>query len=139
MGKPNKYFSILSRDRLLQTALQANCSHLLVLGSTNFIIAALWKDMCFKCYPLAADRYHSGDLKEPESWREQFFVRACKFLTRTNLTCMQGLRQAEAKRFEELGSRLRFQRLEAEERKKEKEVKLTDRIPPSKRSRTGCK
>ena len=52
---------------------------------------------------------------------------------------MQGLRQAEAKRFEELGSRLRFQRLEAEERKKEKEVKLTDKIPPSKRSRTGCK
>jgi len=83
--------------------------------------AELWKDMCFKCYPLAADRYHAGDFEEPESWRHQFVV----------------LRQAEAKRFEELGSRLRNQRVEAEERKKEREVKLTDRVPPSKRSRTG--
>ncbi|KIM79680.1 hypothetical protein PILCRDRAFT_552435 [Piloderma croceum F 1598] len=79
----------------------------------------LWKDMCFKCYPLAADRYHSGLLEEPESWRDQFFA----------------LRHEEAKRFEELGSRLRHQRIEAEERKKEKEVKLTDRMPPSKRPR----
>jgi len=58
-------------------------------------------------------------LEEPESWRDQFFA----------------LRHEEAKRFEELGSRLRHQRIEAEERKKEKEVKFTDRMPPSKRPR----
>lgn len=52
---------------------------------------------------------------------------------------MQVLREAEAKRFEELGSRLRTQRLEAEERKKEREVKLTDKVPPPKRARIGCR
>jgi hypothetical protein len=44
-------------------------------GLDNLTITELWKDMCFKCYPLAADRYHSGLLEEPESWRDQFFVR----------------------------------------------------------------
>jgi hypothetical protein len=52
---------------------------------------------------------------------------------------VQVLREAEAKRFEELGSRLRVQRLEAEERKKEKEIKLTDKVPLPKRARTGCR
>lgn len=52
---------------------------------------------------------------------------------------MQVLREAEARRFEELGSRLRIQRLEATERKKEREVKLTDKVPPPKRPRTGCR
>jgi len=82
---------------------------------------AIWKGACFKAYPLAVDRYRSGELEEPESWRDEYFV----------------LREAEAKRFEELGSRLRVQRLEAEERKKEKEIKLTDKVPLPKRARTG--
>lgn len=38
---------------------------------------------------------------------------------------------------DEIGSKIRIQRLEADERKKEKEVKLTDRVPPAKRPRTG--
>ena len=65
-----------------------------------------------------------------------FDIAVCK---KNVWTYTQVLRQAEARRFEELGSRLRNQRQEAEERKKEREVKLTDRPPPSKRSRTGCK
>lgn len=49
----------------------------------------------------------------------------------------QHLERAEARRIEEIGSKIRSQRLEAEERKKEREVKFTDRLPPPKRSRTG--
>lgn len=48
------------------------------------------------------------------------------------------MREAEAKRLEELGCRLRSKRQEAAERKKEREVKLTDRIPPPKRLKNGC-
>jgi hypothetical protein len=52
----------------------------------------------------------------------------------------QVLKHEEERRFERLGSKLKAQRMEAEERKKEREVKLTDRVPPSKRPRTGgCK
>ncbi|KAG6856378.1 hypothetical protein H0H87_005143 [Tephrocybe sp. NHM501043] len=47
------------------------------------------------------------------------------------------LREAEAKRLEEASAKLRNQRLVAEERKKEREVKITDRLPPPKRQRTG--
>lgn len=47
----------------------------------------------------------------------------------------QLLREAEAHRLEEVTSKLRNQRMEAAERKKEREVKLTDRLPPAKRSR----
>ncbi|KAG6333228.1 hypothetical protein ID866_5863 [Astraeus odoratus] len=55
----------------------------------------------------------------PDSWRKQFFL----------------LRDAEAHRLEEVASKLRNQRMEAAERKKEREVKLTDRLPPAKRAR----
>ncbi|KAG6865927.1 hypothetical protein C0991_010428 [Blastosporella zonata] len=47
------------------------------------------------------------------------------------------LKEAEAKRLEEASAKLRNQRLVAEERKKEREVKITDRLPPPKRQRTG--
>lgn len=57
----------------------------------------------------------------------------------SRLMLPQVLRKAEAKRLEEVGSRIRSQRREAEERKKEREVKFTDRMPPQKRSRGGCK
>jgi elongin-A len=54
--------------------------------------------------------------------------------------CSQVLKREEESRFERLGSKLKAQRLEAEERKKEREVKLTDRVPPPKRPRSGgCK
>ncbi|KAH0830658.1 hypothetical protein J3R83DRAFT_2113 [Lanmaoa asiatica] len=49
----------------------------------------------------------------------------------------QLLREAEAHRLEEAASRLRNQRMEAAERKKEREVKLTDKLPPAKRARTA--
>jgi elongin-A len=51
----------------------------------------------------------------------------------------QILQEAEAKRLEEIGSRIRSQRLEADERKKGREVKMTDSVLPMKRPRTGCK
>ena len=47
----------------------------------------------------------------------------------------QLLREAEAHRLEQVTSKLRNQRMEAAERKKEREVKLTDRLPPTKRVR----
>lgn len=50
----------------------------------------------------------------------------------------QLLREAEAHRLEEVASRLRNQRMEAAERKKEREVKLTDKLPPTRRARTAC-
>lgn len=53
------------------------------------------------------------------------------------LILRQILRAMEAKRFEEIGSRIRSQRLEAEERKREKETKFTSDLPPAKRAR-GC-
>ncbi|KZP21198.1 hypothetical protein FIBSPDRAFT_1044358 [Athelia psychrophila] len=81
--------------------------------------ADLWKDMCFKTYPLSADRYNSGQLEEPESWREQF-----------NL-----LKEEEARKFIELGSRLRDRRQEAEERKRSQAIQITDQPPPTKRFR----
>jgi hypothetical protein len=52
---------------------------------------------------------------------------------------LQLLREAEAHRLEEVALRLRNQRTEAAERKKEREVKLTDRLPPTRRARTTCK
>ncbi|KAG6880249.1 hypothetical protein C0992_001817 [Termitomyces sp. T32_za158] len=46
------------------------------------------------------------------------------------------LKEAEAQRLEEASAKLRTQRLVAEERKREREVKITDRLPPPKRQRT---
>ncbi|THH17112.1 hypothetical protein EW146_g3633 [Bondarzewia mesenterica] len=46
------------------------------------------------------------------------------------------VRELEAKRFEEIGSRIRTARMEEEERKKEREIKFTDKIPPAKRARS---
>jgi elongin-A len=78
----------------------------------------IWKTLCLRGYPLA---FSSDDTEEPESWRDRYFV----------------LQDAEAKRLEEVGLRMRSQRLEAEEKKREREVKLTDRVPPEKRARGG--
>ncbi|KAH7873595.1 RNA polymerase II transcription factor SIII subunit A-domain-containing protein [Lentinula edodes] len=81
----------------------------------------LWRALCRRTYPAMVERYGDGTDTSPDSWRSRFFV----------------LREAEATRLEEVGSRLRLQRLEADERKKEREIKLTDRLPPPKRQRTG--
>ncbi|KAG2153056.1 uncharacterized protein EDB93DRAFT_1239859 [Suillus bovinus] len=79
----------------------------------------IWQRLCWKTFPLLAEQYFQEGSEAPESWREQFFL----------------LREAEAERLELAGSRLRSQRMEAEERKKEREVKITDRLPPPKRAR----
>jgi len=49
----------------------------------------------------------------------------------------QDLRAKKEKRLEEISARMKSQRLEAEERKRQKEIKFTDRLPPAKRAR-GC-
>ncbi|KAE9409437.1 hypothetical protein BT96DRAFT_872059 [Gymnopus androsaceus JB14] len=81
----------------------------------------LWRSLCARTYPTMMERHEDTIETVPDSWRSHFFV----------------LRKAEAKRLEEVGSRIRSQRREAEERKKEREVKFTDRMPPQKRSRGG--
>ncbi|KAH7926651.1 hypothetical protein BV22DRAFT_338913 [Leucogyrophana mollusca] len=82
----------------------------------------IWENLCCKTYPLFTEQLSSPtESALPESWRDQFFL----------------FREKEARRLEEVASRLRNQRMEADERKKEREVKLTDRLPPPKRSRTG--
>ncbi|KAJ7157019.1 RNA polymerase II transcription factor SIII subunit A-domain-containing protein [Mycena crocata] len=77
----------------------------------------IWKELCFRTYPSAAEQYHRGQIQEPESWKDQYFV----------------LVEEEARRIEEVGSKIRRQRLEADERKKETEIKMTNLTPPSKR------
>ncbi|KIK59590.1 hypothetical protein GYMLUDRAFT_60129 [Collybiopsis luxurians FD-317 M1] len=91
----------------------------------RFIPAAaqLWKTLCLRTFPALLERHNDDTDAVPNFWRDHFFV----------------LREAEAKRFEEIGLRIRSQRREADERKKEREVKLTDRLPPPKRQRTGCR
>ncbi|PPQ72115.1 hypothetical protein CVT24_002426, partial [Panaeolus cyanescens] len=59
--------------------------------------------------------------QEPVSWKDRYFE----------------LQSLEAKRFEEIGSKLRTQRMQADVRKKQREVKFTDKVPVEKRSRTG--
>ncbi|KAK7467349.1 hypothetical protein VKT23_004406 [Stygiomarasmius scandens] len=76
----------------------------------------IWRDLCFRLYPTSVERYQDD---EPESWRKQYTV----------------LQEEEAQRLEAAANRLRTQRLQAEERKKEREVKFTDRVPPAKRAR----
>ncbi|PCH37769.1 hypothetical protein WOLCODRAFT_135841 [Wolfiporia cocos MD-104 SS10] len=80
----------------------------------------IWMKLCMRTYPIAAERYRSESEEEPDSWREEFFL----------------LRDLEAKKFEKLGSKLRTLRQEADERKKENQIKITDRLVPYKRSRT---
>ncbi|GJJ12549.1 hypothetical protein Clacol_006792 [Clathrus columnatus] len=61
----------------------------------------------------------AGQVSSPKCWREQYY------------TC----RREEEKRFEEIGSRIRNRREEADQEKKERQVILTDKLPPAKRSR----
>ncbi|KAG5338182.1 hypothetical protein C0989_008031 [Termitomyces sp. Mn162] len=81
----------------------------------------IWKRLCHEDFSLAIERYSMGSEDNPRSWKDHYFF----------------LREAEARRLEEASAKLRNQRLVAEERKKEREVKITDRLPPPKRQRTG--
>ncbi|CAK5265083.1 unnamed protein product [Mycena citricolor] len=77
----------------------------------------IWKDLCLQKYSAAAERYQSASLEEPVSWKEQYFV----------------LVEEDARRFEEVSSKLRRQKQEAHERKKESEIKLTTQRPPGRK------
>ncbi|KAF9014051.1 RNA polymerase II transcription factor SIII subunit A-domain-containing protein [Cyathus striatus] len=105
---------------------RCNAEQLLRLEHTSSYLerdtSEIWKNLCYRKYPTVIERYLFDDSgEEPTSWKERYFL----------------LEVAEAKRLEEAASKLRSQRLEAEERKKEREVKLTDRVPPPKRPRTS--
>lgn len=52
---------------------------------------------------------------------------------------MQILRELEVQRLEAVGSKLRNQREELEQRKKDSQIKFTDKVPPTKRFRGTCK
>lgn len=97
--------------------------------------------LCIRKYPTAVARYIDDNSLEPTSWKERYMVGPIYFGIRNALMHIQKvLKHEEESRFERLGSKLKAQRKEAEERKKEREVKLTDRVPPPKRPRTGgCK
>ncbi|KAI0256864.1 RNA polymerase II transcription factor SIII subunit A-domain-containing protein [Lactifluus subvellereus] len=82
----------------------------------------LWRQQCFREHPAEVDEYSSGSLAPPKSWRDLFF----------------DLRARKEKRLDEISARMKSQRLEAEERKKQKEIKFTDRVPPMKRARGWC-
>lgn len=79
----------------------------------------LWQQQCFREHAAEVGEYSSGLLDTPKSWRDLFF----------------DLRAKKERRLEEIGARMKSQRLEAEERKKQKEIKFTDRVPPMKRAR----
>ncbi|EPT04083.1 hypothetical protein FOMPIDRAFT_1115173 [Fomitopsis schrenkii] len=104
-----------------------NCSAetLLRLEQTNPVlswlmaVAEIWKGLCLRTSMKAAELCTSDQGPEPESWRDQYFA----------------LQEMEAQRFEELKSRLRTIRQEADDRKKGSQIKLTDRLPPVKRAR----
>ncbi|KAH9950267.1 RNA polymerase II transcription factor SIII subunit A-domain-containing protein [Amylocystis lapponica] len=79
----------------------------------------LWKRLCFRTYPLLANKYQADLTEEPQSWRGAFYE----------------LRDLEARRLDLASERLRSSRQEAEERKKETQIKITDKLPPAKRSK----
>ncbi|KAI0273431.1 RNA polymerase II transcription factor SIII subunit A-domain-containing protein [Gloeopeniophorella convolvens] len=79
----------------------------------------LWQLHFYREFVVVADAYTSGDLPVPESWRGLFFHH----------------RAEKERKYQEISARLKSQRLEEEERKKQKEIKLTDRVPPMKRAR----
>ncbi|KAF9558037.1 hypothetical protein CPC08DRAFT_668052 [Agrocybe pediades] len=83
----------------------------------------IWRELCFRNHSIMANERYSLD-DEPEegdSWRDRYYV----------------LKEAEARRIDELGSKLRNQRMEADERKKDKGLKYSDRVFVEKRPRTG--
>ena len=101
----------------------------------------LWKKLCLRSFPLAVEKYEAEDALEPDSWKELFFVSLYlphEWKTPRPLLPRKVFREQENLRLEEAINRLRSRREEQVELKKEKEVKLTDRQPPSKRTRCRC-
>lgn len=105
----------------------------------------IWKDLCFRDYYLTAVKRYSPDVipVEPDSWRARYFVRhgrpsfrSAYLLTRISV---QEIQDAEARRMDELGTKLRLQSQEADQRKRQREIKFTDRVPQPKRFKGGCK
>ncbi|KAG7092654.1 hypothetical protein E1B28_008991 [Marasmius oreades] len=79
----------------------------------------IWRNICFRSYSKATERYREGESSSPKCWRNYYFV----------------LVKEEKERLEAVGSKIRTQRLEAAENKKGREVKFIERAPPQKRSR----
>jgi elongin-A len=99
--------------------------------------AEVWRRLCQNTYKQFWAEYEDGRHQEPDSWKEKFFVRKSPYRNHEpHLHYSQDLRIQEAKKFEMLGAKLRNKRVEHEERKKEKEVKYTDKVPPAKKQRT---
>ncbi|KAH9966829.1 hypothetical protein BC827DRAFT_701991 [Russula dissimulans] len=96
---------------------------------------ALWRQQCFREHLSDAEEYSSGSLVPPKSWRDLFFVRGLLQHLNSISRLGQDLRAKKEKRLEEISARMKSQRLEAEERKRQKEIKFTDRLPPTKRAR----
>ncbi|KAI1791644.1 RNA polymerase II transcription factor SIII subunit A-domain-containing protein [Ganoderma leucocontextum] len=79
----------------------------------------IWKRLFLKEFPIEAHQYESNAMEEPESWRDELFA----------------LRDRERAKLNALSNRLKASRQEEEERKRESAIKLTDKVPPAKRSR----
>ncbi|KAL5533274.1 hypothetical protein ACEPAF_5050 [Sanghuangporus sanghuang] len=81
----------------------------------------LWKEICIRSYPLIVDQKLNPAYEEPESWRDEFFR----------------IKGEQDKRFEDAANRIRNQRIGAEELKRKRQAKLTDRVIPPKRPRSN--
>ncbi|KAF9651476.1 hypothetical protein BDM02DRAFT_3267097 [Thelephora ganbajun] len=81
----------------------------------------VWRKLCENTYKQFWSDYELRRFEEPKSWKATFFE----------------LRVQEAEKFRQLGAKLRSQRAEHEERRKEKEVKYSGLLPPPKRQRTS--
>ncbi|KAI0685666.1 RNA polymerase II transcription factor SIII subunit A-domain-containing protein [Cytidiella melzeri] len=77
----------------------------------------MWKALCFRTFSLAAERHFTAD--SPECWREAYFR----------------LQELEKERLDAVAARLRLKREEERKRKEDTQIKLTDRMPPVKRTR----
>ena len=94
------------------------------------------RPMAATVFPRASSR-SSWVIRPSEVMEASVLRRSLLPRLKVDLTCWQDLRAKKEKRLEEISARMKSQRLEAEERKKQKEIKITDRIPPMKRAR-GC-
>jgi len=77
-----------------------------------------WKDLCNQDFLIESTKY-LNDSSEPASWRVLY----------------EELKELRERKLEEAGSRLRNSRLDEEQRRRERNIKITDRLPPMKRSR----
>ncbi|KAI5121011.1 hypothetical protein M0805_005957 [Coniferiporia weirii] len=83
--------------------------------------SGLWKDLCSRDHPRAAELLLDSTIEDLGSWRDRYLH----------------LKEKEAVRLEEAASKIRNQRLKAEELKRRHQIKITDRLPTTKRPRHG--